>query len=597
MSSYTAPIRDMQFVLQELAGFGEVTKLPGNEELSADLVAQILEENAKFAAEVLAPLNSPGDQEGSVFRDGEVRTPKGFKEAYRQFVDGGWNALQFPHEFGGQGLPKLVAAPVMEMWKSANLSFSLCPLLTGGAIEALLLRGTEAQQRAYLPKMVEGAWTGTMNLTEPQAGSDLALVKTRAVPEGDHYRIFGQKIFITSGEHDLAENIIHLVLARTPDAPEGVKGMSLFLAPKFLVNPDGSLGKRNDVRCVSIEHKLGIHASPTAVLAYGDKDGAVGYLIGEENRGLEYMFIMMNAARFAVGMEGVAICERAYQKALAYAKERVQSRELGGSGSKPVPIIHHPDVRRMLMSMKAYAEATRALAYVVAGALDKAHRHPDQGERARSQAFVDLLIPVVKGWSTETAIEVASTGIQVHGGMGFIEETGAAQYLRDARITTIYEGTTGIQANDLIGRKIARESGLTAKEVLKTIKALDGELAKAPGDDFKAIRSRLAAGAAAMGECVDWIVERYGEDVKAVHAGAVPFLKLTGIVCGGWQMARAALTAQAKLDKGTGDAAFLKAKIATVRFFADHILSQAPGLRDVVVQGAPGVLALAAEQF
>ena len=597
MSGYTAPLRDMQFVLQELAGLGEVARLPGNEELSADLVGQILEENAKFAAEVLAPLNSPGDQEGSVFRDGEVRTPKGFKEAYRHFVEGGWNALQFPHEFGGQGLPKLVAAPVMEMWKSANLSFSLCPLLTGGAIEALLLVGTPAQQQAYLPKMVEGTWTGTMNLTEPQAGSDLALVKTRAVPEGDHYRIFGQKIFITYGEHDLAENIVHLVLARTPDAPEGVKGISLFIVPKSLVNADGALGKRNDVRCVSIEHKLGIHASPTAVLAYGDKDGAIGQLVGEENRGLEYMFIMMNAARFAVGMEGVALCERAYQKAVAYAKERIQSRELGGSGSKPVPIIHHPDVRRMLMSMRAYAEATRALAYVVAAALDKAHVHPDKEERARNQRLVDFLIPVVKGWSTETAIEVASTGIQVHGGMGFIEETGAAQYLRDARITTIYEGTTGIQANDLVGRKIARESGLTAKEVLKTIRALDAELAKAPGDDFKAIRSRLAAGAAAMDECVDWIVERYGKDVKAVHAGAVPFLELAGIVCGGWQMARAALAAQAKLGKGPGDAGFLKAKVATVRFFADHILSQAPGLRDAVVQGAPGVLALADEQF
>jgi acyl-CoA dehydrogenase len=597
MSNYTAPLKDMRFVLEELAGLGEVARLPGNEELSADLVAQILEENAKFSAEVLAPLNSPGDQEGSVFRDGEVRTPKGFKEAYRQFVEGGWNALQFPHDFGGQGLPKLIAAPVMEMWKSANLSFSLCPLLTGGAIEALLLVGTPAQQQAYLPKMVEGTWTGTMNLTEPQAGSDLALVKTRAVPEGDHYRIFGQKIFITYGEHDLAENIVHLVLARTPDAPEGVKGISLFIVPKFLVNPDGSPGKRNDVRCVSIEHKLGIHASPTAVLAYGDKDGAIGQLVGEENRGLEYMFIMMNAARFAVGMEGVALCERAYQKAVAYARERIQSRELGGSGSKPVPIIHHPDVRRMLMSMRAYAEATRALAYVVAAALDKAHAHPDKEERARNQRLVDFLIPVVKGWSTETAIEVASTGIQVHGGMGFIEETGAAQYLRDARITTIYEGTTGIQANDLVGRKIARESGLTAKEVLKTIRALDAELAKAPGDDFKAIRSRLAAGAAAMDECVDWIVERYGKDVKAVHAGAVPFLKLAGLVGGGWQMARAALAAQAKLEKGPGDAGFLKAKVATVRFFADHILSQAPGLRDAVVQGAPGVLALADEQF
>jgi acyl-CoA dehydrogenase len=597
MSGYTAPIRDMQFVLQELAGLKEVAGLPGNEELSAELVGQILEENARFASEVLAPLNVSGDQEGSVLRDGEVRTPKGFKEAYRQFVDGGWNALQFPPEFGGQGLPKLVAAPVMEMWKSANLSFSLCPLLTGGAIEALLLRGTAAQQQAYLPKMVAGAWTGTMNLTEPQAGSDLALVKTRAVPEGDHYRIFGQKIFITYGEHDLAANIIHLVLARTPDAPEGVKGISLFLVPKWLVKPDGSLGERNDVRCVSIEHKLGIHASPTAVLAYGDRGGAIGYLVGEENRGLEYMFIMMNAARFAVGMEGVALCERAYQKALAYAKERIQSRELGGSGSKPVPIIHHPDVRRMLMSMKAYAEATRALAYVVAGAMDKAHRHPDREERARSQALVDLLIPVVKGWSTETAIEVASTGIQVHGGMGFIEETGAAQYLRDARITTIYEGTTGIQANDLVGRKIARESGATAKEVLKAIRALDGDLAKVPGEDFKAIHARLAAGAGAVAECVDWIVARYGEDVKAVHAGAVPFLKLTGIVCGGWQMARAALAAQRKLEQRAGDAAFLKAKIATVRFFADHILSQAPGLRDAVVQGAAGVLALAEEQF
>jgi alkylation response protein AidB-like acyl-CoA dehydrogenase len=597
MSGYTAPLRDMQFVLQELAALGEAARLPGNEELSAELVEQILAENAKFAAEVLAPLNAPGDQEGSVFRDGEVRTPKGFKEAYRRFVEGGWNALQFPHEFGGQGLPKLVAAPVMEMWKSANLSFSLCPLLTGGAIEALLLVGTPAQRQAYLPQMVAGTWTGTMNLTEPQAGSDLALVKTRAVPEGDHYRIFGQKIFITYGEHDLAENIIHLVLARTPDAPAGVKGISLFIVPKFMVNPDGSLGRRNDVRCVSIEHKLGIHASPTAVLAYGDQDGAIGYLVGEENRGLEYMFIMMNAARFAVGMEGVALCERAYQKAVAYAKERIQSRELGGSGSKPVPIIHHPDVRRMLMSMKAYAEATRALAYVVAAALDKAHAHPDKEERARNQRLVDFLIPVVKGWSTETAIEVASTGIQVHGGMGFIEETGAAQYLRDARITTIYEGTTGIQANDLVGRKLAREAGLTAKEVLGTITALDAELAKAPGEDLKAIRSRLAAGAAAMGECVDWIVARYGEDVKAVHAGAVPFLKLTGIVCGGWQMARAALAAQRLLEKQPVEKAFLSAKITTARFFADHILSQAPGLRDAVVQGAPGVLALTEDQF
>ena len=605
MSNYTAPLRDMQFVLHELAGFNEVAKLPGNEELTRELLDQILEENAKFAAEVLAPLNASGDQEGAVWQDGAVRMPKGFKEAYRQFVEGGWNALQFPTAFGGQGLPKIVAAPVQEMWKSANLSFSLCPLLTGGAIEALLLRGSETQQRTYLPKMVQGVWTGTMNLTEPQAGSDLALVKTRAVPEGDHYRVYGQKIFITYGEHDLAENILHLVLARVPDAPEGVKGISLFIVPKFLVNADGSLGKRNDVRCVSIEHKLGIHASPTAVLAYGDQEGAIGYLVGEENRGLEYMFVMMNAARFAVGMEGVAVAEGAYQKALAYAKERVQGREVGGSGSKVVPVIRHPDVRRMLMSMKAQTEAMRALAYVVAAAIDKAHRHPDKDERGRSHAFVDLMIPVVKGWSTETAIEVASIGIQVHGGVGFIEETGAAQYLRDARITTIYEGTTGIQANDLVGRKIARESGITAKAVIKLIKALDAELAKAAGDeratgsaqDFMTIRLRLEAGAAAASECVDWIVATYGKDVRAVHAGAVPFLKLMGIVGGGWQLARAALAAQAKLAKGEGDAGFHSAKIATARFFGDHFLSQTPGLRDAIVQGAPGVLALAEEQF
>jgi alkylation response protein AidB-like acyl-CoA dehydrogenase len=595
MSNYAAPIREMLFVVRELAGFDEVAHLPGNEELSLELVEHILEENGKFAAEVLAPLNRPGDEEGSVWQDGAVKTPRGFKEAYRQFVEGGWNALQFPTEFGGQGLPKLVAAPVMEMWKSANLSFSLCPLLTGGAIEALLLQGTDRQRRTYLPKMIQGTWTGTMNLTEPQAGSDLAAVKTKAVPEGDHYRIYGQKIFITYGEHDLADNIIHLVLARTPDAPEGVKGISLFIVPKFLVNADGSLGERNDVRCVSIEHKLGIHASPTAVLAYGDREGAIGYLVGEENRGLEYMFIMMNAARFAVGMEGVAISERAYQHALAYAKDRIQSREVGGSGTKSVPIIRHPDVRRMLMSMKSKTEAMRALAYVVAGALDKAHDHPDKEERARAQSFVDLMIPVVKGWSTENAIEVASLGIQIHGGMGFIEETGAAQYLRDARITTIYEGTTGIQANDLVGRKIARESGVTAKAVLREIRSLDDKLAAASGEGFAVIRKRLAAAVAATEECVDWIVANSGKDIRAVYAGSVPFLKMLGILGGGWQLARAALAGRAK--SGEVDRSFGDGKIATARFFADYHLSQAPGLRDAIVQGAPGVFALSEEQF
>ena len=608
MTEYRAPLRDMQFVLKELAGLDEIAKLPGCEEVNSELVGQILEEAAKFASGVLSPLNKTADQEGSRWENGAVRTPKGFKQAYLQFVEGGWNAMQAPPEYGGQGLPKTVTTPVIEMFKSANLSFSLCPMLTAGAVEALLLRGSEQLKNIYVKKMVGGVWTGTMNLTEPQAGSDLALVKTRAVrshddKNGDHYRIHGQKIFITYGEHDLAENIVHMVLARTPDAPEGVRGISMFVVPKFLVGKDGSPGLRNDVKCASIEHKLGIHASPTAVMIYGEKEGAVGYLVGEENRGLEYMFIMMNAARFAVGLEGVSISERAYQQALGYAKERIQSRDLAGGGSA-VPIIRHPDVRRMLMNMKAQTEAMRALAYVVAAAMDKGMRHPDKEERARNQAFADLLIPIVKGWSTETGIEVASTGIQVHGGMGFIEETGAAQHLRDARITTIYEGTTGIQANDLVGRKIARESGATAKEVMKAMRKVEAELGAAgedastsPGQDTATIREAFSAALTAAEECVSWIVITYGSDIKAAHAGAVPFLKLMGIVCGGWQMARAALVAKRRLAEGKGDKSFYEAKIKTARFYADHVLTQAPALRNAIVRGSGGVMALAEEQF
>src|SRR2546427_10554951 len=434
MSEYRAPLRDMHFVLQELAAWRESATLPGYKEINPEPVTQTLEESAKSAGGVPSPLTTPADKEGSKWDKGKVTTPKGFKEASRQFVEAGWNALQAPAEHGGQGLPKIVSTPVVEMWKSANLSFSLVTMLTAGAVEALILRGTEQQKEQYLPKMIAGSWTGTMNLTEPQAGSDLALVRTKAVREGDHYRVSGQKIFITYGEHDLAENILHLVLARVEGAPEGVRGISMFLVPKFLVNADGSLGQRNEVQCASIEHKLGIHASPTAVLVY---ENAVGYLGGEENRGHEYIVIMMNLARFAVGMEGLAISERAYQQALAYATERIQRPDLAGPG-RAVTIIHHPDVRRMLMSMKSQTEAMRALAYVVAAAVDKSLRHPDKDERARNQVFVDLMIPIVKGWFTETSIEVASTGIQVHGGMGFIEETAAAQHLRDARITTIY---------------------------------------------------------------------------------------------------------------------------------------------------------------
>ena len=593
MSEYKAPLRDMHFVLHELAGLAEVAKLPGYEEINAELVDQILEESAKFASGVLSPLNKPADKEGSKWDKGKVTTPKGFKEAYRQFVEAGWNALQAPAEHGGQGLPKIVSTPVVEMWKSANLSFSLVTMLTAGAVEALILRGTEEQKKQYLPKMIAGSWTGTMNLTEPQAGSDLALVRTKAVREGDHYRVSGQKIFITYGEHDLAENIVHLVLARVEGAPEGVRGISMLLVPKFLVSADGSPGQRNEVHCASIEHKLGIHASPTAVLVY---ENAVGYLVGEENRGLEYMFIMMNLARFAVGMEGLAISERAYQQALAFAKERVQSRDVAGGG-KAVTIIHHPDVRRMLMSMKSQTEAMRALAYVVAAAVDKSLRHPDKEERTRNQAFVDLMIPIVKGWFTETGIDVASTGIQVHGGMGFIEETGAAQHLRDARITTIYEGTTGIQANDLIGRKVAREGGATAKEVIAVMRAVEAELGKAAGEDMAAAREAFSAALTAAEECVSWMVITYGNDIKAAHAGAVPFLKLMGIVCGGWQMARAALVARQRLSEGKGNKSFYEAKIKTARFYADHVLTQAPGLRNAIVHGAAGVMALAEDQF
>ena len=593
MSSYTAPLKDMRFVLNELAGMAEVAKLPGYQDATPDTVDAILQEAAKFSSAVLDPLNYSGDQEGSQWKDGAVTTPKGFKEAYKLFCEGGWSALSLDPEWGGQGLPKLLSTPVTEMITSANMSFSLCPMLTQGAIEAMLLSGTEQLKKTFLPKMFDGSWTGTMNLTEPQAGSDLALVRSKAVREGDHYRISGQKIFITFGEHDMTENIVHLVLARTPDAPEGVKGISLFIVPKFLVKPDGSLGARNTATCASIEHKLGIHASPTAVMVF---ENAIGYLVGEENRGLSYMFIMMNAARFAVGLEGVSIAERAFQRALAYAKDRVQGRDLV-EGAKSVPIIRHPDVRRMLMLMKSQTEATRALAYVVAAAVDFSNRSEKKEDRKQHQAFVELMIPVVKGWSTETGIEVASLGVQVHGGMGFIEETGAAQHLRDARITTIYEGTTGIQANDLVGRKIAREGGVTVKAWLAELRKFDADLAGSKNPDIQALRTHLAAGVQAIAGSVDFILANAAKDPNTAFAGAVPFLKLMGITAGGWQMARAALVAEKKLAAKDGEQSFYAAKIATARFFGDHVLSQASGLGATVTSGASTVMALSEDQF
>ncbi len=600
MSQYHAPLKEMQFVLHELAGLDQVGKLPGFEDATPDTVAAILEEAAKFATEVLDPLNAVGDREGARrLDDGSVKTPTGFKDAYLQYCANGWNGLTKNPEFGGQGLPQLVATAVEEMWHAANMAFDLCPLLTQGAIEAIELCGTPEQKERFLPKMVSGEWTGTMNLTEPQAGSDLAAVRTRAVPASDgSFRLYGQKIFITYGEHDYTDNIIHLVLARTPTAPEGVKGISLFIVPKFLINGDGSLSARNDVQCVSIEHKLGIHASPTAVLAYGDRGGATGYLVGQENRGLEYMFIMMNLARFSVGLEGVGIAERAYQRAAAFAKERVQGRAVGEEKSAgTATIIQHPDVRRMLLSMKAHTEAMRALAYVTAGALDNARAHPDAEARERHQAFVDLMIPIVKGWCSETAQQVAYTGVQVHGGMGFIEETGAAQHYRDARIITIYEGTTGIQANDLIGRKTARDGGKIALGVIAEIRKLDDELAQQSGPEFAAIRRELAAAAVALTAAVEWIVQTYGSDTRAAHAAAVPYLKLWGLAVGGWQMARAALAAAKHLAGGKGDADFYRGKIATARFYADYHLPQTAALKHAVLTAGESVLALADEQF
>jgi len=593
--TYRAPVKDLLFDMKELAGLESLARLPGFEEAGPDTAQAVLEECARFNEEVVAPLNVEGDRAPSSWRDGQVTTTPGFKQAFRQFAEGGWQGLQHPTSIGGQGLPKTIAAACIEMLNSANLSFALCPLLTDAAIEALLLAGTPEQQRTYLPRLVDGSWTGTMNLTEPQAGSDLALVRTRAEPQPDgSYRIFGTKIFITYGEHDMAENIVHLALARVTGAPPGVKGISLFLVPKFLVGADGRPGARNDVHCVSIEHKMGIKASPTAVLQYGDHGGAVGWLVGEENRGLETMFIMMNAARYAVGLQGIAIAERAYQKAVQYARDRVQSRPVDGSLPGSAPIIHHPDVRRMLMTMRALTEGSRAMALTAAAAYDTAHASPDAETRRASQAWYEFMVPLVKGYSTEMSIEVASLGVQVHGGMGFIEETGAAQHLRDARISTIYEGTTGIQANDLVGRKVGREAGATMKALIAEMRPV-AAAASASGDaDLRAVGARLARAIDDLERATGWVVETFPADPGAVAAGAVYYLKLAGFAIGGWMMARGAIEATRMLAAGEGDAQFLRGKRLTARFYADHLLPQVDSLAESLMAG--GALVRSAEE-
>ena len=593
---YVAPVKDMLFAMNELAGLSDVVAYPQYAKAGADvdLAPAILEEAAKFNQDVVAPLNWSGDQNPSVLRDGEVYTTPGFKEAFEQFAAAGWQGVVHPAEFGGQSLPKLIATACFEMVHSASLSFALCPMLTDGAIEALLTAASPELQKQFVPKMIAGEWTGSMCLTEPQAGSDLSMVRSRAVPQGDgSYKIFATKVFITYGEHDMAKNIIHLVLARTPDAPEGVKGISLFLVPKFIVNADCSLGNRNDVQCVSIEHKLGIKASPTAVLQFGDHGGAIGYLVGEENRGLEYMFVMMNAARFAVGMQGIAVAERAYQKAVQYAKDRVQSRDLDGSNG-PVAIIHQPDVKRMLMTMRAYVEASRALAYYAAAEYDAQHASPDDADRKVSQAIYEFLVPIVKGFSTEMSIEVASLGVQVHGGMGFIEETGAAQHYRDARILTIYEGTTAIQANDLVGRKTVRDGGATAQVLIGKIQQTEKDLASAGSADAQAVLKQLTPAREAFEASVSYILANAKAEVKAVYAGSYAYLRLCGLVLGAWQMARALLAAE---GLRSSDPSFYEAKIATARFFAENLLPQAQALATSIVESGHSTNALAVEQF
>ena len=591
---YHAPLKDLQFVLHDLIGDADLQACRELGDYSADLADSVLAEAGRFAESVLDPLYRTGDRDGAKWTPQGVVTPPGYKEAYSQFVEGGWPSLAHTPEFGGQGMPRVLAAAVEEIWTSANCAFKLCPMLTNSAIDALEQVGTPAQQQTYLPKLISGEWTGTMNLTEPQAGSDLAQVRMRAVPEGSHYRLFGQKIFITYGEHDFTSNIVHLALARIDGAPSGVKGISLFLVPKFLPRADGSPGERNDVQCISIEHKLGIHASPTCVMAYGQKDGAVGYLIGEMNAGLKHMFIMMNTARLAVGLEGYAIAERAFQQAAAWARTRVQGKPPLAAAAGPAPIIHHPDVKRMLLTMKSHTEAMRALALYAAYLLDLGDRHPDKELAEGAATRAALLIPIVKGWSTESGIELTSLGIQVHGGMGFVEETGAAQPYRDVRISSIYEGTTGIQANDLLNRKLARDQGLAINSLLAEATQ---ELEEVQSSDAN-VRAAKAAALEALEitrRAVSGVLKSMMNSPADAYAVSIPFLKLCGFSLGGWLLAKSAAIAERKLASGTADRQFLEGKIASARFYSDHILPQTLALARVVEGGAGSVIETDAE--
>lgn len=571
MAGYVAPLQDTQFILSHLAGLNEIASLPGYEEATKELADAVLGEAARFAEGVLAPLNVVGDTEGCRLEDGAVRTATGWKQAYGQFKEAGWVGLTMPAQYGGQGLPKVISAPVNEMWFAANMAFSLLAPMASGAADTLLNAADETLKDQYLPKLAAGEWTAAMDLTEPGSGSDLGTIRTRAEPQADgSYRIFGQKVFITYGDHDLAENVVHLVLARLPDAPPGTRGISMFLVSKYLLDADGNPSQRNDVTCVSLEHKLGIHGSPTCVMSFGEADGAVAHLVGEVGRGLEYMFVMVNDSRFNVGLQGIGVGERAYQKAAAYANTRIQGRD-AVTGDANVPIIRHPDVKRMLLAMRSRVMASRMLAYHAASWFDLARRHPEPSVADGYRALVDLLMPVVKGWSTELAVEVANMGVQVQGGMGFIEETGAAQYLRDVRITTIYEGTTGIQANDLVGRKIRRDRGVALTGLIDSIRATAGEALNSPQPELGA---ELAEAIDTLVSARDWILAD-NTGMGELLAGSVSFLHLLGVICGAWEMARAALAAERLKASGSGDAAYLQEVIELARFYFAQVLPQA----------------------
>ena len=590
MTGYAAPIRDIRFVLDEVVDLPAIAELPGYEEATADLVGSILEEAGKIAADIVAPLNQTGDEVGSTWADGIVTTPEGWSQAWAALVDGGWNGLPFPAEWGGMGLPQVLNLAVQEMWQSANMAFALCPMLTQGAVHAIELFGTEEQKARWLPNMVTGVWTGTMNLTEPQAGSDLAAVRSKAVPEGDKYRISGQKIFITYGDQDLTENIVHLVLARLPDAPPGVKGISLFIVPKVLVGDDGSLGAANDVVCASIEHKLGIHGSPTAVLVFGEEGGSLGEMVGQPNRGLEYMFTMMNHARLNVGLQGLAIAERAHQQAVGYARERIQGKPVGWREPGVPPIVHHPDVARMLISMKSRIEAMRGLLYSVGAAHDVAHAHPDADARVAAQFEVDLLTPVAKGWSTETGIDIASLGVQIHGGMGYIEETGAAQHLRDARIATIYEGTTAIQSNALVGRSVLRDKGASLEAWF------DRQAAVATALSARPTLADLGAGLTAALDTARlasaWLVEANGRDPRLPFTASVPFLMLMGALGGGLMLGRSALAAETRIADGGDHDGWAAAKVALARAYFGQTLTDVDARWAIMRGSSDAVLAV-----